>query len=379
MRKKFTTDDQKWRKNVKRSIKFFYFVAALPFFSSIGSADELVEEKEIPSFEQGSAVKEEMACGYNASSRIDVNGAWDVFINGSYILWQPEQSGLAIAKYSPSSGKSSPVNMDFDFHSGFKVAFGTNLNHDNWMAVAEYTRLHTRDHASATVSLSPYVAYLAPFYESSGNSTGKCSSAAGHWQLKYDMIDFSFGRPCYVGTHLTFKPFFGLRGGWIDQHLDAEYTNLSNVPAVYSMGNVWNRSNSWLVGPRAGVGMNWLLGIGFRVLANAAGSLNYQEFKTRHAEAINLTPSFSGFVQNFNAAEKNHQITPNIEGDIGLGWGTYFDNNNWHFDLLASYHFEVFWCQNEMARFSQELINGIYGKSGSLNFQGLTVTAQLDF
>jgi hypothetical protein len=367
MKKELKIEDQKWRKNVKRSInKFFYFVAALPFLSSIASAEEPVTEKTVPSFEQGHAVKEsEMTNGYNASARIDVNGAWDVFINGSYILWQPKQSGLGIAVNVPVSAvnQGSEVKLDFDYHSGFKVAFGTNLNHDNWMAIVEYTRLHTRDHVSASADGVTY--NLFSNWEIRDPFTS-FTSVTGHWNFGYDMIDLSFGRPCYVGTHLTFKPFFGLRGGWIDQHLDSQCSSATNLL------NSWNKSDSWLVGPRAGVGMNWLLGAGFRMLANAAGSLNYQEFKDRHTEVLNN-------VTRMTIVDENHVVAPNMEGDLGLGWGTYFDNSNWHFDLLASYHFEVYWNQNDMRRIRDEVLAGSYSKPGTLGMQGLTVTAQLDF
>lgn len=371
MKKDLKIDDQKWRKNVKRSIKFFYFVAAIPLLLSMASAKEPVMEKSTPSFEQGQTAKEtEMTCGYNASSRIDVNGAWDVFINGSYILWQPRQSGLEIAiKHATlPANTSSDVPMDFDFFSGFKVAFGTNLNHDNWMAIAEYMRLHTRNHVSSTVDGVNYILMplCAPF---TGSVTAPASlSADGHWQLKYDMIDLSFCRPCYVGTHLTFKPFFGLRGGWIDQHLDVRYVTLTG-----STVDSWNKENTWLIGPRAGIGMNWLLGAGFRLLANGAGSLNYQNLEPRHTESVGTVMVVT------TAKEEDHQLCPNLEGDFGFGWGTYFDNNNWHFDLLASYHFEVYWDQNNMRSLRDELNGGVYSKPGALNLHGLTVTAQLDF
>ncbi len=360
------TDDQNWRKNVKRSIyKLFYFVAALPFLSSTASAkEECVTEKKAPA-----ATKEiEMVSGYNASSRIDVNGAWDVFVNGSYILWQPRQSGLGIAESIPTlaTNRASEVQMDFDFHSGFKVAIGTNLNHDNWMAAVEYTRLHCHDHASSTVDGVTH--FLSANWLLS--TTPSFVSTDGHWKFEYDVLDLSFIRPCYVGTHLTFKPYFGLRGGWIDQNLNAQYF----LAVTNQESTSHNKSDTWMIGPRAGIGMNWFLGKGFRLLAHAAGSLLYQEFENSHSEVINTLT-----VTNVSFKDENHQVTPNVEGDLGFGWGTYFDNSNWHFDLLASYHFEVYWSQNDMRRIRDELVTTDFAKPGTLGLQGLTITAQLDF
>jgi hypothetical protein len=73
-------------------------------------------------------------------------------------------------------------------------------------------------------------------------------------------------------------------------------------------------------------------------------------------------------------------VRPHVNLDLGLGWGSYFDNNNWHIDLAASYGFQVFWDQNMFRHFNDDVMqaNSIM-PNGSLYIQGLNVTARLDF
>ena len=72
-------------------------------------------------------------------------------------------------------------------------------------------------------------------------------------------------------------------------------------------------------------------------------------------------------------------LTPNVEFDLGLGYGTYFCNNEWYFDLTIGYDFNYFWNQN----FMRNLVDGqqTYSDSdaGNLMLHGLNITARIDF
>jgi hypothetical protein len=67
--------------------------------------------------------------------------------------------------------------------------------------------------------------------------------------------------------------------------------------------------------------------------------------------------------------------------EMGFGWGRYFDNNNWHFDLSAAYDWQVFFNQNMLHSFSSsyEMIAKNTTVNGNLYVQGCTITARLDF
>ena len=71
---------------------------------------------------------------------------------------------------------------------------------------------------------------------------------------------------------------------------------------------------------------------------------------------------------------------------IGLGWGSYFCSDKWHFDLSVAYEAQRYSQTNYMAQEAQMLnidsdrsISSGLVKPGDNFLHGLTVTARIDF
>ena len=79
-----------------------------------------------------------------------------------------------------------------------------------------------------------------------------------------------------------------------------------------------------------------------------------------------------------NKIYKKSQLTPNLEAALGLAWGTYFDNMNWHFGLTAGYEFHIFWHQNLLLS-CRNLTIYSETKDGNLILHGLTISGRFDF
>jgi hypothetical protein len=386
----------KQKKGEKMSKKAFILPLALALATAVVGFSE---GEQVQSYDQGHAIKEkQIPSAYNHPARIDVNDSWDVFITGSFIYWQGIEGGLDLGHYYYTSqtaeNPGAVVEMNFKYKPGFKVALGTNLGHDNWILSAEYTWLHFSDTKS-------YADYLDTINIAEGwNYDDSCYLLYAKWKFRYDMIDLEMARPYYLGTCLVFKPFVALRGGWIKQFYNwygatvavSEETDygLSTLPTAYDFAN--NLQKTWLVGPRVGVNCDWIFFDDFRLIGNAAAALFYQNF--------NLTSDVGYYVEDTKyygriLTDKNGQLTPNVEGALGLGWGSYFGSNNgWHFDLSLLYEVHYFWNQNKMRalneRMVQELITDdatgessyVYSpsyKAEDLMLHGLTVTVRFDF
>jgi hypothetical protein len=73
-------------------------------------------------------------------------------------------------------------------------------------------------------------------------------------------------------------------------------------------------------------------------------------------------------------------LRTHLDFELGFGWGSYFDNNNWHIDLSASYGWQVFFAQDMFRHFeSTSYIGGNTNPHGDLFVQGLTATLRVDF
>jgi hypothetical protein len=351
------------------------------------------------SFEQTRKVaKKQMQPGYNAPYRIEVRGSWDYYMTGSFIYWQLSQDNMELsfndkltnANYITNNQiKGDLIPMDFDYRPGYKVGLGMNLDEDNWDAYAEYTSLHASNIASTNgFEISPGV--TGPIFPTWGHpsviQTNVYNSATESWHCNLDTIDLDLGRGYFVGTQLTFRPFFGLRSAFINQKVHVRYVNTSfmvspaslEVPGVM---NVIQRNRSWSIGPRVGIDTNWMVGLGMRFFGNANADVLYTKYKLQNKTSFIPTIGTTTGIPLFHIARENvFALRTHMDLEMGLGWGSYFDNNNWHIDLSAAYGFQVFFDQNMLTKFVNGSMPGQFEQpNGNLYAQGLTATARFDF
>jgi hypothetical protein len=374
--------------------KILFIVGTLAFISSYAAENDndYNECKEYDSTFQGHGASEDkIDKGYNHPARIDVRNSWDYYISASYIYWQPRQDGTELAREFLELEivgwdlvrDNRLVHMDFDYHSGFKVGTGANFERDDWSLEFEYTRLYTTDNKSKTLSKDPLILadhYLSPFWRD--NSLVDFGvfvyHAKGRWKLHFNVLDGILARSHYVGTKLSFKPYVGLRAGWIHQRYRAKYTWYNTGDDTEYDTLTHSKSQSWLLGARLGLDTNWHLGEGFRLFGNTAASFFYQRFKTNiNYDRAEVAGVVSGI--NVTMKEKEGYLNPNFEIELGLGWGSYFCDDNWHIDLLAAYEFHLFWDQNMMRKMIDYLSYTADPTPGDLILHGLTVSLRLDF
>jgi hypothetical protein len=235
----------------------------------------------INSFEQGHELKQsQMAAAYNAPARIDVRGSWDVYFTGSYIYWQPSEENLELGISNASAAVALPVNgnvvdMNFKYKSGFQVALGIFSDLNNWDALAQYTWLTGRHSSRAN---GPQDGGLIPFWGHPANKETSVASGKSRWRLNIDFLDLNLGLSCYVGTRLTFRPFFGARAAWIDQKYKATYTPGGTAVVPYQIRNT---TTSWGLGPEVGLDTSWLLGWGIRFIGKAEADLLFTRYNLR--------------------------------------------------------------------------------------------------
>jgi len=300
---------------------------------------------------------------YNQSARIDVCGSWDFFATGSFIYWEPYDQGLRLGSFlNTSSGatRSEIVDMKSDFKAGFKVGLGYNFNYDNWTAYVEYTRFHP------TITYSQDKPSWALGFSSQWPSTNNIvpDTITSRWKVQYDFLDLELSRYEYRGSKLLFNPFIGIKGGWLDQSFTFTEVNTESTTQTIVT------SDSWLIGPRAGIYSKWLLGYDFSILGKVAGSLLYQKVSNLNSSITNTSSTTITA-----KANNTHNITPFAELLLGLNWGTYYKENNYHFDIFAGYELQFIWDQNYLS--STVGTNAI--DKTNLNFHGLNITLRFDF
>ena len=352
--------------NLLSKAKPWVVASMLAATSLFGQQDKCRPQK---SYEQsGDMAQAQMMPGYNAPARIDVRGSWDVYVTGSFIYFQPTQDNMEVGFEATSSFADadtgivgSIVNMGSTYKPGFKVGLGMNFDYDNWDAYAEYTRLHCTESGTATAPPGGFILS----YEL-GDAVD-FSSISRSWRLNLDLLDFQMARAAYVGTKLTVRSHFGGRAAWLTQRR----STTTVATEVTTTGH--EKFSSWGLGLRAGMESNWNLGCGFRFFGNGAADILY----TQYQGSLNFPKPTHSSETLLSATQGSlNAVRPHAELEFGFGWGSYFDNNNWHVDFMAGYGFQVFWNQNMFRGVSTGLATTA---NGNLYLQGLTITARLDF
>ncbi len=313
---------------------------------------------------------------YNYPARIQTRCPWDFYADLSFIYWQPIQENMELGlanKTAVATGiDASVINMDFDFKPGFKIGMGGNFAHDNWDMHLEYTWFHNTNKQDSNGYAAPGT-ILPSMGSPNQMGTQTYSSVSQKWNLKMDIIDLDLGRWCYVGTHLVVRPNFGARADWIRQK------NVGNLTSATDTSVVTSRSSSWAIGPKIGLDSNWNIGSGFRVFGNGEADLLFTKYTRLRYNETHTNTQVSD-LNNTVRQSRVYAVKPHFDLELGLGWGTYLDCNNWYMDFAAGYEFQVFFDQNMFRHFNDSsMIGSSTLPNGNLYIQGLTATFRLDF
>lgn len=326
---------------------------------------------------------------YNAPFHHDLSDcAYNVWADVSFIYWQPTEDnlefGMAVDKLTGTSGdhlalSGRIVNMDFDFMPGFKIGTGITFKRDNWDLYAEYTWLHGEDHKSSNggaLGLEP----MYPDVNSIANYVGSgpifYGTGKAKWKIKLDFVDLDLGRNYYVGKYLTLHPYFGLRGAWIRQSLEA----LHQLVLAPNFLNSKDGTVSWGLGPKLGLDANWDLSSGWRIISNGSADLLYTHYSAIYRSSIFNPKTVPALLPQKISEHDMDTVRAHMDIELGFGWGTYLYCKNLYLDLGATYDFQVFFGQNMFRKF---FVGGGVPSSllyaGNLYIQGLNIKAKLDF
>ena len=345
-----------------------------------------------PTYTAGEMLRKgNLPAGYNQSAAYDVDNSWDVFFTADFIWWCLQQETVRVGvQTTPTSsgalglltGSDTTVFADPAYKPGFQVGLGFNMHGmDDWQLYSEYTWYQN----TTTTTASGKVATTATEVSAVSGVTDDviiATSASLESKFYFNNLNVMLQRPFYWGRKLTANFGWGLRALWLSQRFSGSASNLTSYPAGASSelavsGSLTStfHQKSWGLGPRFAFDTNWLLGWGFRFMADAAASVMYTRYT--HLDGTLNGGGTYGVTANLstNSSTSYNTLRAVTETALGLGWGSYFgDNNDFHFDLSASYEFNVYWNQNMFG-----MVMAGDGAPGNTYLHGLNIAARFDF
>lgn len=311
----------------------------------------------------------------NLPTRLEeTSTSWDV--SGEFLIWFASEQ-LSSAWFSQLttlieggmiSDTFSAPSLRFDWDVGFRVGLGYGMEYDEWDTQLHWSRFCTRaqDSVSGGVILPEF---FGAFLHGDGPNFGTID-----WSLFYNMIDWDLGRSYWVSEYLSFRPFFGLQGGWIDQTIHSQWHVVSrsvggvSIPVDY-LAHEDLHNNFWGVGPLGGINTKWILGhtssYRFHLFGDVSSAWMWGVWACDDVYT-NPTPASIST----NMADSNLGALM-LQGIVGLGWDAKI--NKMFFSLQMGFETQFWLNQLRIPTFQQLRLHG------DLTLQGGTFKARLDF
>jgi hypothetical protein len=280
-----------------------------------------------------------------------------VYLTAEYLLWRTRQEGMEFA---------TAKQVHFEYDSGFRVGLGVHLPHDGWDIYVNYTNFHPTKSQGAHGSLYPLF-----LFQGTGVQGSSISNAHAHWKIEFQDVDVEIGRAYSIAKTLIFRPFFGLKGAWIDQHANIHYSG-GYIPAGQTFRTHF-KNNFKGAGPLVGIESNWQLGFGLSFFGDLAAALVVGHFDNEQEQHQN------GGAQVVELEEGFNLVSPFLQTVAGIAWDRNFNNDKCHFGLSAGFEAQYWWSQNQTELFTDKDFPIYARQKGNLAFYGLTLRGRFDF
>ena len=293
------------------------------------------------------------------------------FISADFLAWFASEEVASIwadvitIGFDRSTWHAPGFNFKWDY--GFRVGGGYNLVHDQWDTAIYWTWFHTE--AKHTISSKENTIIGAEF-DAAFLSGDRPQSMRGKWELFYNMFDWELGRSFLVSNYLSFRPFLGIKGGWINQPIHVQYFNLTIDSVLTSnSGQEHLKNNFWGIGPAGGINTEWFIlrggcqsfsFFGDFSMAGMWGTWNcsdHYENTLSRTSSVNTKRSTLGSLM--------------FRGFLGLGWGA--DIRSYRFAAKLGYEMQIWFNQLRLATFQVQRLHN------DLTLQGVTLHCQFDF
>ncbi|MGD2169861.1 MAG: Lpg1974 family pore-forming outer membrane protein [Chlamydiota bacterium] len=310
------------------------------------------------------------------------------------LVMQAKENGLDYAMTNSSGGQNantigtSPLtngsvkgyttddNGSWDLGGRFDIGYYS--NHDFWNLDATWTYFHFTEDKSSSIDGSgrmlPF--WLTPVDFPPAATAIPAGDASAQWKLHYNTLDLSLGIPRHSSRYFITNPFFGIRAAWIKQSYLARYggdQGVNNPDVALASSPEMNAKNDLsAIGFRAGLNAEWLIGLGFQVFGNIAGSMLYTKF--------DVDQNVAQFGNGYEVSNDFTQNIPNLEAAFGLGYRALFNKNKASVVARVAWEFHQWWNVNQLRRFFDEQ-NWSANKPvsrGDLTLNGVSISLGFD-
>lgn len=254
--------------------------------------------------------------------------------------------------------------FDFNWDYGLRLGLTSNLDCDQWDTAFYWTWFHTSERHTipfdSETRISPE--FFAAFL--SGNIP---ESMSVKWSLSFNMYDWELGKNCFVCRNVSLRPFIGLKGGWINQSIDAHYNNLIITEPTDLTAQEHLANNFWGIGPSVGAHLKWEVYNCFHLvgdfsMASLWGVWNCQDFYENSASQTSSVTTDQSMLGSLM-----------FRGFLGLAWDVGLGCENSQLEVKLGFETQIWINQLRIATFQLQRLHH------DLTLQGMTLSCGYGF
>jgi hypothetical protein len=307
----------------------------------------------------------------NCSSRTQTSNQWK--ISADFLAWFASEEVTSIWADVITLGDNSSTwtapSFNFKWDYGFRLGIGHDLTHDQWDTTLNWTWFRTSAAHAIPIQASTH---LGPEFDAGFLSMDVPTHMNAKWSLLLNMFDWQIGRSFWISKSISMRPYSGLKGGWINQSIHANYFDLTIDHHLTDLSGSENlKNNFWGIGPTGGVNTKWTIRnfkshsfsfFGDFSVATMWGTWNCSDVYKNTAPktvSVNTKRSTLGALT--------------FQGLMGIGWDADFNRGRTHFSTKLGYEMQIWFNQLQIATFQLQRLHG------DLTFQGVTLNCQFSF
>jgi hypothetical protein len=362
------------------SIAFFFFLAAQPLFAVFDEVTQLKEkeQREITSMEE----KMKRLEGELGIKTPPQKTTYTLFGNFIYckasldgVAYATTAVGVVNADGSAGLNRFKTRSVHFAYDPGFSVGIGMGVPYDNWDISLRWLRFYTtgkdKAHATGHRMILDEIGMLESLLSPPSKATADC-------RIHLNVVDLILGKTFFWSHFFEFRPYAGLRGGWVDIDWEIAFTMPITIPSPvdqsFAFLDVDNDFNG--IGFLGGFESKWTFYKGFGLFSYAMASLIYGKSSERTKEKFFLVPAFetTTLEQTLKAGNATHTVKSIFDIALGLKWEIHF-KPRYRFLVRAGYEF--FYWPNVTQKTVIQTTR--LRDRADLSFQGLFIGARFDF
>ncbi|MEM1283727.1 MAG: Lpg1974 family pore-forming outer membrane protein [Chlamydiota bacterium] len=306
---------------------------------------------------------------------------WDIHFD--LLIWTAREAGAdnwaeeieTVGTLLPSRSNELHA-VDFPWDVGFRLGASRQLCWNSFDMSISFTRFYTQgtDHLAGAPG-TIHSTFLGNFYinnsDGSGLSGPSYERAKIKWNIDFNIFDWNIGYKFCIGKYIAFRPYIGIKGGWINQSIHSTWENPEISVNVFQVGTENLKNDFRGIGLSAGVNTNW------KILAKECGRLYlfsdlscamfYGHWSFKDVFKNDLPEKVTIAQQNFNTG------APMVRTFMGLEWVHHLNCKGCHFSTKLGFEMQVWLDQLKYYSFTGGRLDN------QLSLQGGTVELHFGF